>query len=124
ERCTFGEPFEHFTAYLLTARGHLSRTVLARNAIRSKLVERLKRPYSRNVTSMPSVRRNVCAASVDRAGARGFFAQAAPFEMSTRACSAHASNSPLTEKLTGNFAEFGPLRVDSGARRASKFNSF
>jgi hypothetical protein len=47
------------------------------------------RPSRENVISMPSVRRNVCARRSRPASARGFFAQAEPFEMSARALSAH-----------------------------------
>jgi hypothetical protein len=47
------------------------------------------RPSRENVTSMPSVRRNVCARRSRPASARGFFAHAVALEMSVRACSAH-----------------------------------
>ena len=47
------------------------------------------RPSRENVISMPKARRNVCARRSRPASARGFFAHAAPLEMSARACSAH-----------------------------------
>jgi hypothetical protein len=43
------------------------------------------RPWRENVTSMPSVRRNVCARRSRPASARGFLAYALPVEMSLRA---------------------------------------